>query len=41
MTKAKMSEGFWSKLELVQGKRRIYLTFADAKVTEKTAKDLE
>jgi hypothetical protein len=36
-----MSDGFSSKLELIQGKRRIELTFVDGKVTEKSAKDLE
>jgi hypothetical protein len=41
MTKGRMSDGFWSKLELIQGKRRIYLTFMDGKLTEKSAKDLE
>jgi hypothetical protein len=41
MTKGQMSEGFSSKLELIQGKRRIELTFLDGKVTEKSAKDLE
>jgi hypothetical protein len=41
MTKGRMSDGFWSKVELIQGKRRIYLTFADGKVTKKSAENLE
>jgi hypothetical protein len=41
MTKGRMSVGFSSKLELIQGKRRIYVTFAEGKVTEKSARDLE
>jgi hypothetical protein len=41
MTKGRMTDGFWSKLELIQGKHRIYLTFEDSKVTEKSAQDLE
>jgi hypothetical protein len=41
MTKGRISDGFTSRLELIQGKRRIYLTFVDGKVTEKSAKDLE
>jgi hypothetical protein len=36
-----MSDGFTSKLELIQGTRRIYVTFADGMVTEKSARDLE
>ncbi len=41
MAKGRMSDGFSSKLELIQGKRRIEITFVDGKVTEKSAKDLE
>jgi hypothetical protein len=41
MTKGKMSDGFSSKLQLIQGKHEIHLTFVDGKVTEKSAKDLE
>jgi hypothetical protein len=41
MTMGRMSGGFSSKLEFIQGKRRIYLTFADGKVKEKSARDLE
>jgi hypothetical protein len=41
MTKGRMSDGFSSKLELIQGTRRIYVTFADGMVTEKSARDLE
>jgi hypothetical protein len=41
MTKGKMSDGFSSKLQLIQGKHQIDLTFVDGKVTEKSAKDLE
>jgi len=41
MTKGKMSVGFSSKLQLIQGKHEIHLTFVDGKVTEKSAKDLE
>ena len=41
MAKGRMTDGFWSRVELIEGKHRIYLTFADSKVTEKAAKDLE
>ena len=41
MTRGRLSDGFSSKLELIQGKRRIYLTFVDGKVTEKSAKNVE
>jgi hypothetical protein len=41
MAKGRMTDGFWSRVELVEGKRRIYLTFADGKVTEKSARDLK
>jgi hypothetical protein len=41
MTKGRMSEGFWSTLELIQGTRRVYLKFEDDKVTEKSAKGVE
>jgi hypothetical protein len=41
MTKGKMSDGFSSKLELIQGKHQIDLTFVDGRVTKKSAKDLE
>jgi hypothetical protein len=41
MIKGRMSDGFTSKIEIIQGRRRIYLTFAAGKVAEKSAKDLE
>jgi hypothetical protein len=41
MAKGRMSDGFTSKLELMQGKRRFFLTFKDGKVTEKSAKYIE
>ncbi len=41
MTRGEMSEGFSSRLEMAQGKRRIFLTFIDGKLTEKSSKDLD
>ncbi len=41
MTKGRMSDGFSSKLEFIQGQGRMYLTFVDEKVIEKSAQGLE
>jgi hypothetical protein len=41
MARGRMSDGFWSRVEVIEGGRRIYLAFADGKVTDKASKDLE
>jgi len=41
MTTGRLSDNFYGKLELVQGKRRVSLSFEDGKVTGKSAKDLD
>jgi hypothetical protein len=41
MTKGRMGEGFSAKLAIVQGQRRIDLTFVASKVTEKSEKGLK
>jgi hypothetical protein len=41
MTKGRMGDGFSGGLGIVQGNRRIDLTFVDSKVTDKSAKGLE
>src|SRR5262249_49069900 len=41
MTKGRMGEGSSGELGIVQGSRRIDLTFADSEVTNKSAKGLE
>jgi hypothetical protein len=41
MTKGRMGDGFSGGFGIVQGNRRIDLTFVDSKVTDKSAKGLE
>jgi hypothetical protein len=41
MTTGRLSVGFYGRLDLVQGKRQIALSFEDGKVTGKSARDLE
>ena len=41
LAKGEMSDGFSSRLQLIQGKHQIDIKFVDGKITEKSAKGLE